>query len=152
MAGIRVIKNGTLLDAPFLDVSDLSQQVEFNGDERGLLGLAFHPGYAENGRFFVHYTDKVLDHGAVVEYHATPGGDVADPGPVKILYTVTATQYGNHNGGQLAFGPDGHLYIGFGGTAARRTIRTATVRTSTQSSARSSASTRTRTRRRCRAT
>lgn len=111
---IRVIKNGTLLDTPFLDVSDLSQQVEFNGDERGLLGLAFHPGYAENGRFFIHYTDKVLDHGVVVEFHATPGGDVADAGPVKILYTVTTTQYGNHNGGQLAFGPDGHLYIGFG--------------------------------------
>jgi glucose/arabinose dehydrogenase len=88
--------------------------VEFAGDERGLLGLAFHPKYADNGRFFVHYTDASLEGGVIVEFHATPGSDKADPAPTKTLYTVTKQQYGNHNGGQLAFGPDGYLYIGFG--------------------------------------
>lgn len=111
---IRVIENGTLLPEPFLDLTDVVQPVSFTGDERGLLGLAFHPDYEQNGRFFVHYTDKALDHGTIVELHATPGTSVADPAPVKTLFTVTTTQYGNHNGGQLAFGPDGHLYIGFG--------------------------------------
>lgn len=111
---IRVIQNGALLPTPFLDISDVVQQVSFNGDERGLLGLAFHPEYDQNGRFFVHYTDKAIDHGVVVEFHATPGADAADPQPVKTIYAVNATQYGNHNGGQLAFGQDGFLYIGFG--------------------------------------
>lgn len=111
---IRVIENGTLLDTPFLDITSLVQQVSFNGDERGLLGLAFHPEYAQNGRFFVHFTDDAANHGTIVEFHATPGTSVADADPVKTIFTVTATQYGNHNGGQLAFGPDGYLYIGFG--------------------------------------
>jgi glucose/arabinose dehydrogenase len=111
---IRVLRNGVVLPEPFLDLTNVVQGVEFNGDERGLLGLAFHPEYAQNGRFFVHYTDQALDHGTIVEFHATPGSDIADAAPVKTLFTVTTTQYGNHNGGQLAFGPDGHLYIGFG--------------------------------------
>lgn len=111
---IRIVKDGNLLDTPFLDISNVVQQVSFNGDERGLLGLAFHPDYAQNGRFFVHYTDKEIDQGVVIELHASPGSDTADAAPVKSIYTVTTTQYGNHNGGQLAFGQDGYLYIGFG--------------------------------------
>ncbi|MEZ4315459.1 MAG: PQQ-dependent sugar dehydrogenase, partial [Polyangiaceae bacterium] len=111
---VRVIKDGVLLPDPFLDLTGVVQPVQFQGDERGLLGLAFHPNYAQNGRFWVHYTDDKLNHGVVVEHHATPGSDVADGEMVSVTYTVTGTQYGNHNGGQLAFGPDGFLYIGLG--------------------------------------
>ena len=96
----------------WLNVSNLvGGDGSFDG-EQGLLGLAFHPGFATNGRFFINYT-KTNDDSTVVEYHATPGGATADSTPVKTILTVTQP-YSNHNGGHLAFGPDGYLYIGFG--------------------------------------
>src|SRR5262249_35207327 len=81
--------------------------------EQGLLGLAFHPGYAQNGRFFVNYTDSNGDT-IVAEYKRSAGDpNKADPNPVKQLLKI-AQPYANHNGGNVVFGPDGYLYIGMG--------------------------------------
>lgn len=112
---IKVVENGVLLTTPFLDLSD---QVEDQESEQGLLGLAFHPQYAQNGRFFVDYiaprpTPGDDDFTVVAEYKVSPGdGNVADP-TEKSLLTVNQPRI-NHNGGMLAFGPDGLLYIGLG--------------------------------------
>jgi glucose/arabinose dehydrogenase len=105
---IRVIRGGTVLPAPFLDISGRIS----SGGERGLLGLAFHPSYAQNGRFFVNYTDP-NGHTHVAEFHAVPAADVADPASERTLLFVTQP-FANHNGGGLAFGNDGMLYIGLG--------------------------------------
>lgn len=107
---IRVIKSGLLLAQPFLDISSL---VGSDGNEQGLLGLAFHPDFEQNGRFFVAYTAKDAAN-TVAEYRVTtPGADVADANSGKVLFAVP-DQYPNHNGGMLAFGPDGYLYISMG--------------------------------------
>ncbi|HEX7050387.1 MAG TPA: PQQ-dependent sugar dehydrogenase [Longimicrobiales bacterium] len=105
---IRIIRNGVLQAAPFLDISGLVS----GGSEQGLLSVAFHPGYAGNGRFFVDYTNREGDT-RVVEYRRGADPDVADPEPVATLLAVDQP-YANHNGGLLLFGPDGYLYIGLG--------------------------------------
>lgn len=104
---IRVVERGRLLPRPFLDVSGLIT----SGGERGLLGLAFHPGYARNGRLFVNYTDGSGDT-RVVEYRRA-NASRANPGSARTLLTISQP-FSNHNGGHLAFGPDGFLYIGTG--------------------------------------
>jgi glucose/arabinose dehydrogenase len=106
---IRVIADGELLSEPFLD---LSGQVSAGG-ERGLLGLAFHPDYSENGRFYVDYTD--LDGHTVVAGYLVSEADsnLADPASGTEVLRVEQP-YSNHNGGQLAFGPDGYLYVSLG--------------------------------------
>jgi glucose/arabinose dehydrogenase len=106
---IRVIRNGSLLPAPFLDISGL-----VSGDsEQGLLSMAFDPGYASNRRFYVDYTNVAGDT-RVVRYRASSANpDVADPASARVLLRVTQP-YANHNGGQLQFGPDGRLYVGMG--------------------------------------
>jgi glucose/arabinose dehydrogenase len=103
---IRILERGRMRGT-FINLSSL---VIASG-EQGLLGLAFHPGYARNGRFFVYYTDRSADN-RVVEYRrasATRG----NPGSARPLL-VMDDPYSNHNGGHLAFGPDGYLYIGTG--------------------------------------
>ncbi len=108
--GAIVIWDGSqILSTPFLDVSPL---VSCCG-ERGLLSVAFHPQYAVNGFFFVDYTDSNGD--TVVARYRVSGfdGDAADAFSAAILLTIPQP-YGNHNGGQLQFGPDGYLYIGMG--------------------------------------
>lgn len=105
---IRIIADGAVSDAPFLDVSDLVRA----GGERGLLGLAFHPDYAENGRFFVNYTDRDGDT-RVVGYTVSDDPDAADPDSAEELFAVDQPR-GNHNGGWIGFGPDGLLYIAMG--------------------------------------
>jgi glucose/arabinose dehydrogenase len=105
---IRVVKGGSLLPAPFLD---LTGQVATRA-EQGLLGLAFPPDYASTGRFFVHYTDVAGDT-RVSSFLVSADPDRADAGSETVL--VAAEQPGPaHNGGQIAFGPDGFLYIGLG--------------------------------------
>lgn len=106
---VRVLQGGRARGAPFLDVTSLVS----GGSEQGLLGLAFHPRYAENGRLFVNYTDRRGDT-RVVEYRAAAGDrDRADPASARELLHVPQP-YSNHNGGHLLFGPDGRLYIGTG--------------------------------------
>jgi hypothetical protein len=108
--GEILVFNGTALEpTPFLDLSSV---IACCG-EQGLLGLAFHPQYAANGRFYVDYTDTSGDT-RVVEYQVSAGDpDVADPTSARVLLTVDQP-YTNHNGGNLQFGPDGFLYIGLG--------------------------------------
>ena len=105
---IRILEKGKLLEAPFLDIKE---RVLFGG-EQGLLGLAFHPEYRLNGRFFVNYTRK--DDGATViaEYHRSEQVDRA--GREERVLLLIPQPYPNHNGGMIAFGPDGYLYIGMG--------------------------------------
>jgi glucose/arabinose dehydrogenase len=105
---IRILEKGKLLKVPFLDIKE---RVLFEG-EQGLLGLAFHPEYRLNGRFFVNYTRK--DDGATViaEYHRSEQANLAGR-EERILISIPQP-YPNHNGGMIAFGPDGYLYIGMG--------------------------------------
>jgi glucose/arabinose dehydrogenase len=104
---IRIITGGEVLSSPFLDITSKTQA----GGERGLLSVAFHPE-AGSTRFFVNYTDR--DGDTVVErYEAIPGQNVADASSGITIMTVEQP-FGNHNGGQLQFGPDGRLYVGMG--------------------------------------
>lgn len=106
---IKVIKDGKVLGEPFLDIV---AKVSSKESERGLLSVAFHPRYKENGRFFVDYTD--LDGNTVVsEFKVSRNSELADGGSERILLKIKQPA-SNHNGGQLQFGPDGYLYIGMG--------------------------------------
>ncbi|HLL50629.1 MAG TPA: PQQ-dependent sugar dehydrogenase, partial [Thermomicrobiales bacterium] len=107
---IRIVRDGEMMPEPFLDITDL---VSCCG-ERGLLGVAFHPGYAENGLVFVNYTDTNGDT-VVARYNAaTDAPDRVDPASAETILTVEQPA-ANHNGGLLLFGPrDGYLYIGLG--------------------------------------
>ncbi|MFW6175981.1 MAG: PQQ-dependent sugar dehydrogenase, partial [Acidobacteriota bacterium] len=105
---VRVVQDGELLPEPFLDFSN---QVSCC-DERGLIGLAFHPDFAANGELFVHYTDLAGDT-QIVRYRVSGDPNRADPGSAEPLLSL-GQPFANHNGGQLAFGPDGFLYIGLG--------------------------------------
>jgi glucose/arabinose dehydrogenase len=105
---IRIVRDGKLVEQPFLDISDLVTA----GGERGLLGLAFLPS-AEEGRFFVYYSDR-QDRQVVASYDTMgDDADLADPSTARIWLTMP-DQFANHNGGSLVFGPDGFLYIGTG--------------------------------------
>jgi len=106
---IRLIENGRILPAPFLDIR---QRVNDRANEQGLLGLAFHPRYAENGYFFVNYTDAEGDT-VIARYSVTSNPNRADPASERIILRLEQP-YANHNGGDLAFGPDGYLYLGLG--------------------------------------
>ena len=105
---IVILANGHLLSTPFLDIqSRLS-----TGGERGLLGLAFHPNYKDNGRYFLNYTRKNDGATVVAQYQVS-----SNPNRSKAhedILLVISQPYGNHNGGMIAFGPDGYLYIGTG--------------------------------------
>jgi hypothetical protein len=107
---IRIIKDGVLLAAPFLSMPPGT--VSCCG-ERGLLSIAFHPRFARTGRFFVYYTDMQGDL-VIARYQVGPDPDDADESSEVILLTIGHRRFGNHNGGQLAFGPDGYLYAGTG--------------------------------------
>jgi glucose/arabinose dehydrogenase len=105
---IRVIRNDSLLGAPFLD---LSGRVA-TGGEQGLLGLAFHPAYAQNRVFVINYTNSQGDT-RISTFRAGASPDVADPASERVILAVDQP-FDNHNGGMLAFGPDGMLYIALG--------------------------------------
>jgi glucose/arabinose dehydrogenase len=106
---IRVVSNGVLLAGDFLNLSGAVSK----GDEQGLLGLAFHPSFRTNHKFYVNYTD-LSGNTVIREYRASttsPNRTLAGSG--RTILRI-AQPYPNHNGGMLAFGPDGYLYIGMG--------------------------------------
>jgi glucose/arabinose dehydrogenase len=103
---IRIVANGKVLARPFLDIRD---RVGSEFDEQGLLSMAFHPDYADNSLFYVNFTDRSGDT-RVVEFRAATS---SSPESVREVLFVDQP-YANHNGGQLAFGPDGRLYVGMG--------------------------------------
>ena len=105
---IRIVKNGSVLGNPFIDITDRVK----SGGEQGLLSVAFHPDYARNGFLYVNYTDKKGDT-HVERYKVTSNPDVADPASATLLLKVDQP-YSNHNGGHVLFGPDRKLYIGMG--------------------------------------
>jgi len=105
---IRIVKNGAVLAAPFLDVSAAIS----TGSEQGLLGLAFDPQYGANGRFFVSYTNRAGDN-VLMSYQVSADADRADAASGIVRLTVDQP-YDNHNGGHIVFGPDGYLYMGLG--------------------------------------
>ena len=106
---IRVVKGGAALTAPFLDISARIS----SGGERGLLGLAFPYDYARRGYFYVDYTNPSGDT-VISRFRVSASNpDAADPASEQILLTI-AQPFANHNGGQLAFGRDGYLYVGMG--------------------------------------
>lgn len=107
---IRVIREGSVLDEPFLDIQS---KVGSSGLEQGLLSVAFHPQYVENGRFFVNYTDR--NGTTIIAGYQVSDDDPnqANPESEQVLLSIPQP-YRNHNGGQLQFGPDGYLYIGMG--------------------------------------
>ncbi|MEF8853353.1 MAG: PQQ-dependent sugar dehydrogenase [Haloarculaceae archaeon] len=114
-------EDGTLYDEPFLDIGDRLVDLRDGFDERGLLGLAFHPDFADNGRFFVRYsappregTPSGYDHRFVLsEFRADPGAATADRDSERTILTIPEPQF-NHNAGAVAFGPDGYLYVAVG--------------------------------------
>ena len=106
---IRIVKDGKSAATPFLDITDRIA----SGGERGLLGLAFHPNFPKDPRFFVDYTDH--DGNTVVSEFTVPAGtpDQADKGSEHVVLRQDQP-FANHNGGAVAFGNDGMLYISFG--------------------------------------
>jgi glucose/arabinose dehydrogenase len=106
---IRIVQGGSVLPAPFLDISSRVQA----GGEQGLLSVAFHPLYGVNGEFFVYYTDVNGDSRVSRFLVSGADPDVADPSS-EFPVLFAAQPFSNHNGGLLAFGPDGMLYVGLG--------------------------------------
>jgi glucose/arabinose dehydrogenase len=130
---IRIVEDGAVLATPFLDISGLLPVLNTFFDERGLLGVAFHPTYSANGRFYVRYssprtggigepcfgTSRGCHSEVLAEYRvSTEDANVADPTSGVVLFTVDEPQF-NHDAGDVAFGPDGFLYftLGDGGGA-----------------------------------
>lgn len=108
---IRIIEDGQLLEQPFLDLNDLTG---VTANERGLLGLAFHPDFAENAYFYVNYTKRTDGNTIIARYQVSADDpNLADPNSAEVLLEIDQP-YPNHNGGMIAFGPDGYLYIGMG--------------------------------------
>ncbi|HUI89622.1 MAG TPA: PQQ-dependent sugar dehydrogenase [Anaerolineales bacterium] len=125
---IKIYKNGSLNGTDFLDISTLSDFIsEAGGGEQGLLGLAFDPNYATNGNFYITYTtdddttcpyvptsgDDCPFATTLARYHVSADPDVADSSSGTVLLSVPK-RFDNHNGGMLAFGPDGYLYMSVG--------------------------------------
>jgi len=114
---IYIFEDGALRDTPFLDVGGVIRGG--TGSEEGLLGLAFHPDYPSNGRFFIHYS-SADDSGAstVMEYQVSDDPLVASAEPVQLVLQHETDQL-NHNGGAVEFGNDGYLYVSLGDGGAQ---------------------------------
>ena len=110
---IQIVENGVLRPQPFLDISDLV----INNSELGLLGFAFHPNYAENGRFFVHYSDVSNQDSVIAEYVRSDPYTASPTAVAEVLRHYTDES--NHNGGAVEFGADGYLYISLGDGGAQ---------------------------------
>ncbi|HCU80165.1 MAG TPA: hypothetical protein DGN60_03250, partial [Chloroflexi bacterium] len=106
---IWIVMDGQVFNEPFLD---LSNKITRRSSEQGLLGLAFDPNYSNNGQFFVHYSDN---NGDTVVKKLFVSGNANRANHQSGIKVLTQSQpYRNHNGGQIAFGPDGNLYVGLG--------------------------------------
>ena len=115
---IRVIENNKLIDQAFLNLENKLVKLSGAYDERGLLGIALHPDFANNEKFYVYYSapssKKGSDHQSVIaEFKVSTDSRIADALSERILITIQQPE-SNHNGGDLKFGPDGYLYIGVG--------------------------------------
>lgn len=115
---IRVIENNKLIDQAFLNLENKLVKLSGAYDERGLLGIALHPDFANNKKFYVYYSapssKKGSDHQSVIaEFKVSTDSRIADALSERILITIQQPE-SNHNGGDLKFGPDGYLYIGVG--------------------------------------
>jgi glucose/arabinose dehydrogenase len=111
---IRILENAAVLPTPFLDLASITPPRLVAGGEQGLLSVAFPPGFTAKGYFYVNYTRAPDGATVVARYRVTAGNaNVADPASEEVILTVPQP-FANHNGGQLAFGPDGFLYIGMG--------------------------------------
>jgi glucose/arabinose dehydrogenase len=109
---IRIVQNGAVSPTPFLDISALVE----SGGEKGLLGLAFHPSFSTNRKFYVDYTRRtgMQLQTIIAEYLVSASNpNAVDTSTARTLLTIDQP-FDNHNGGQLAFGADGFLYIGMG--------------------------------------
>jgi len=112
---IWVIEEGEQLEQPFLNVSDLISPSAIGSgySEQGLLGIAFHPDYENNGFFFINYTDQSGDT-VVARYSVSLSNpNIADANSAETIFQISQP-FGNHNGGHMEFGPDGYLYISLG--------------------------------------
>ena len=105
---VKIIQSGAVRATPFMNLSSIVSQ---NG-ERGLLGLAFHPSFKTNGKVYVDYTN-LAGNTVIAEYRVTTNANVVTTSTARRLLTISQP-YANHNGGGIAFGPDGFLYIGMG--------------------------------------
>ncbi len=115
---IRVLENNKLIDKPFLNLENKLVKMSGAYDERGLLGIALHPEYASNKKFYVYYSAPSSEKGGdnqsvIAEYKVSTDPMLADAASERILLTIQQPE-SNHNGGDLKFGPDGYLYIGTG--------------------------------------
>lgn len=117
---IHILDQSTIAPQPFLDITSRIVPLNSSYDERGLLGLAFHPDYANNRKFYVFYSAPVrpgapndFDHTSVIAEYTASDGEVGDPSSERIILQVDQPQ-ANHNGGTIAFGPDNYLYISIG--------------------------------------
>ena len=128
---IRIVNaDGELLPEPFLDLQESLVELTPSYDERGLLGLAFHPQYADNGRFYVYYSAPLRedapdgwDHTARISEFTASADDAnrADPESERVVLEVDQPQP-NHNGGTVAFGPEGFLYVSLGDGGAANDV------------------------------
>ncbi|MET7000943.1 PQQ-dependent sugar dehydrogenase [Chitinophaga defluvii] len=116
---VWIVRNGQLLTQPFLDVSGEMVSINPGYDERGLLGMAFHPQFKQNGKFYVYYSVPSRTRGSnhksrLAEFTVTAGKpDEANMASKRIVMEIEQPE-SNHNGGQIAFGADGYLYVSLG--------------------------------------
>lgn len=110
---VRVIVRGKLQETPVLNIQSQVTVPDPAYDERGLLGIAFHPDFALNHRVFLDYTTRDPVYSHISEFAMADDGTI-DPGSERIILQLDESKYPNHKGGTLAFGNDGYLYIGFG--------------------------------------
>jgi len=107
---IKIYNSTQVLATPFLDISAKI----VTDSERGLLGLAFDANYSSNGLFYIYYTSAPNGTVTISRYSVSASANVADPNSEVVLKTQDHSQFGNHDGGSLLFGPDGCLYAGIG--------------------------------------